>query len=254
MSEQLQIIFDGLRSLGLNEIAAAAIMGNMEAESNMVPNRLQGDFTNGYTQSAAYTEKVDNGTYSRSSFINDGKGYGLCQWTYSTRKAALYDYAKAQGMSVGSLLLQLAFVGQELSGEFVSVKTALNAAENLYDATAIVLRKYEMPYDQSDNAAFMRTAKAQFCLENVNVEAELNWNQEIHERPQAPSSEQPSESEALSESEKSSSISSNTLGEAVENTLTQAANNPSGSYRISAVIVAEDGEYKIKELRMEACQ
>ena len=88
-----------------------------------------------------------------------------------------------------------------------------------------------MPYDQSDNAAFMRTAKAQFCLENVNVEAELSWNQEILERPQAPSSEQPSESEALSESEEAS-----------------------GSYRISAVIVAEDGEYKIKELRMEACQ
>ena len=98
-------IWEYLKAKGFSDAATAAIMGNMEAESNCVAVRLQGDFTTGYRKSNEYTAKVDNGEISRDQFVYHGPGgggYGLCQWTYWSRKAGLYDLAKEQGVSVGS--------------------------------------------------------------------------------------------------------------------------------------------------------
>ena len=41
-------IWEYLKAKGFSDIAAAAIMGNMEAESNCIAVRLQGDFTAGF--------------------------------------------------------------------------------------------------------------------------------------------------------------------------------------------------------------
>ena len=60
---------------------------------------VQDETTNNKYMWIPYSEvkedaNVDNGTYSKESFVNDGAGYGLAQWTYSSRKKALYEYAK----------------------------------------------------------------------------------------------------------------------------------------------------------------
>ena len=98
-------IWEYLKAKGFSDAATAAIMGNMEAESNCIAVRLQGDFTAGFARSNEYTAKVDSGEISREQFVYNGPGgggYGLCQWTYWSRKAGLYDLAKEQGVSVGS--------------------------------------------------------------------------------------------------------------------------------------------------------
>ena len=105
-----QNIWNFLKHKGFSDVAAAAIMGNMEAESNCVSNRLQGDFTSGFKRSAEYTAKVDTWKISRNEFIYNGPGgggYGLCQWTYFTRKAGLYDLAQEQGVSIGDEFIQV---------------------------------------------------------------------------------------------------------------------------------------------------
>ena len=163
-----QSIYDTLKEQGYNEIAIGALMGNMEAESGCIPNRVEGDFLEGYKKSAEYTDAVNNGSISRETFMNDGKGYGLCQWTYPTRKAKLYDMAKETGFGIGSYILQLYFLEQELTCDFPLVGSALKNATNLYDAVAIVLRKFEMPYDQSDAVCTQRTLLAQNCLNSVS--------------------------------------------------------------------------------------
>jgi len=89
-----------------NEKGACAVLGNWYVESKCDPNRLQGDTGNQRTTlTTYYTDAVNGGTniqyptgYSRSDFINDSKGYGLAQWTTSSRKADLYDY---YGSNVG---------------------------------------------------------------------------------------------------------------------------------------------------------
>ena len=100
-----------LRRNGFNEFAAAGIMGNMRAESGLHPDRVQGDIP--YSDwSRVYTERVDNGAVSREDFIHRGPGgggYGLCQWTFWSRKQMLYDFAKQAGVSIGDGSMQVDF-------------------------------------------------------------------------------------------------------------------------------------------------
>ena len=162
MSEQS--IWNKLRAKGFSEKATAAIMGNMMAESGLVPYRLQGDFGNGYQRSLEYTAQVDNGTISRGDFVYNGPGgggYGLCQWTYFSRKMGLYDLAKSRGVSVGDEQLGIDWFYEEVQqSEYRKTWDSLKSSSSIYDMVAVMLRIYEKPYDQSDSAAAQRTAMA----------------------------------------------------------------------------------------------
>ena len=64
------------------------MIGNFYIEAGLKPNNVED--SSGFDDET-YTKNVDNGTYSKESFVNDGAGYGLAQWTYSSRKKALYE-------------------------------------------------------------------------------------------------------------------------------------------------------------------
>ena len=84
-------IWNYLRSAGLSACGAAGLMGNLYAESGLIPTNLQNSYEKklGYTD-AEYTAAVDSGAYT--NFAGDAAGYGLAQWTYSTRKANLHIF------------------------------------------------------------------------------------------------------------------------------------------------------------------
>lgn len=141
------VIWNFLKSKGLNDYAVAGIMGNLEKESGLDPCNLQNSYNKKLNISDAdYTAVVDAGAYP--DFVTDKAGYGLVQWTYWSRKKALLDYAKAAGTSIGDLNMQLAFMWQELQG-YKTVMTVLNSAASVREASDIVLHKYEQPGDQS---------------------------------------------------------------------------------------------------------
>lgn len=95
-------IWNFLKSKGLSSCGAAGLMGNLYAESGLDPQNLQNSYEKklGHTD-ASYTAAVDNGSYG--NFARDGAGYGLAQWTYHARKAALLEYAKAAGSLLATL-------------------------------------------------------------------------------------------------------------------------------------------------------
>jgi len=133
-----------------NPYGVAGLMGNLYAESGLRPNNLQNSYEKslGMTD-GSYTAAVDNGSYT--NFAKDSAGYGLVQWTYHTRKAALLAYVKAAGASVGDLDAQLGFLWKELSESYsASVLAVLKAAKTVKEASDAVLTKYECPADQSD--------------------------------------------------------------------------------------------------------
>ena len=141
-----------LREAGLTEIGAAALMGNLYAESGLAANNLQ---NNGNTRLGVsdeeFTKRLDSGAYTRAQFIGDGYGYGLAQWTYSTRKAALYDYMRKAGKSLGDAVIQIAFLIQELKTSYKVVWAALTGgAKTLREASDIVMTRFEAPADQSE--------------------------------------------------------------------------------------------------------
>lgn len=142
------VIWAFLTGKGLNAYAAAGLMGNLYAESGLNANNLQNSYSKKFNMSdAEYTAAVDNGSYT--NFVHDKAGYGLAQWTYYSRKQALFDYAKAAAASIGDLNMQLAFLWQELQG-YKSVMKVLKAATSVRATSDSVLTGYEKPADQSE--------------------------------------------------------------------------------------------------------
>ena len=135
------------RDLG-NPYAVAAILSNIYIESGCCPTRVQGDFSENYSFSRDYTEKVDAGIISRDAFANSapgdgyGVGYGLCQWS-GDRKAALYDLAKEKNTSVGDLATQCEFMIKELSEDYPELYEYLKETDNVKEASSRFCFEYE---------------------------------------------------------------------------------------------------------------
>lgn len=143
-------IWNKLIAAGMTPCGAAGSMGNQKAESGLNPKNLQNSFEKklGYTD-ATYTAAVDNRTYT--NFANDRAGYGLCQWTYHTRKAALLAFTKAAGKSVGDLEAQIDFYIKELKESYPKVWAVLTTAKSVREASDAVLLQFERPADQSES-------------------------------------------------------------------------------------------------------
>lgn len=142
-----KVIWDFLKGKGLNDFAVAGIMGNLYAESGLIPNNLQQIYNASLGMSdEEYTRKVDDGSYT--NFVYDQAGYGLAQWTYYTRKRDLLDYAKKQRKSIGDLQTQLEYLWDELQ-DYGNVLIELRNAQSVRAASNVVLNEYEIPYDRS---------------------------------------------------------------------------------------------------------
>lgn len=137
-----KIIWDFLKNSGLTNCGTAGLMGNLFAESNLLPTNLQNTYnTKLRLTDAEYTRKVNDGTYT--NFVHDGAGYGLAQWTYYSRKQALLDYAKLTNRSIGDLTMQLEFLIKELKSSFPKVWSVLTTSNNLEETSNKVLLEFE---------------------------------------------------------------------------------------------------------------
>lgn len=151
-------IWDFLRSKGLTPIATAGLMGNLYAESGLNPNNLQNSYNKKFNLSdEEYTAIVNNKVYSRDSFSKDKAGYGLAQWTFWSRKQALYDFTVGKGFKIDNLNKQLEFVLVEIKG----LIPKLNAAKTVREASTLVLTQYEKPADQGLNTQTKRATFSQ---------------------------------------------------------------------------------------------
>lgn len=142
-------VWEFLLKLTGNAYGAAGLMGNLYAESALLPCNLQNSYEKKleYTD-ATYTADVDSSKYA--NWEKDSAGYGLAQWTFWTRKRGLLAYAKSVDSSVGNLTTQLEYLAVELSGGYSAVLAALKSAQSVREASDAVLTKFERPADQSD--------------------------------------------------------------------------------------------------------
>lgn len=163
-------IWNYLKSKGLNNFAAAGIMGNLYAESGLIPNRVEAlclqrlrEKGKAYTD-ITYTAAIDSGKISKAEFLNPlpGKqyGFGLAQWTSPSRKTRLYDTAKAKKVSIGDLENSLDFLWWELNNTYVSVLNTLKTVKSVKKASNVVLKKFECP---SDTSAPVQNARASYA-------------------------------------------------------------------------------------------
>lgn len=147
----IQYIWDYVANACGNEYGTAGLLGNIQAESGIIPFRLQGDFTSGYTKSITYTNNVDTGTYTENQFVHDSKGYGLAQWTYYSRKQNYYDWVQSRGGSIGSAENGVSFLVHELQTSYPSVWQTMVNATNIKTVSDKVLHEYENPAVQTES-------------------------------------------------------------------------------------------------------
>lgn len=150
-------IWDILITNGLTKAGAAGVLGNMEAESGLIPCRLQGDFSDGYTVSIAYADRIDRGRMTRDQFKYDttgGGGWGLCQWTFWSRKEGLYDYCKELGASIGDLSAQVKYFCKECRERYTDVWQTITTTNDIQAASDAVLLRYERPANMYDKRSY----------------------------------------------------------------------------------------------------
>lgn len=150
-------MFDRLKQLtNYTDKGVAGLMGNLRAESGLSSTNLQNTFNTRLKMTdEQYTSAVDSGVYK--NFIKDGAGYGLAQWTYSTRKQNLFNAAKRKKVSIGDCDTQLEFLAEELKG-YKEVHSVLSRTDSIKEASDIVLVQFEKPKVQSDSVKELRAS------------------------------------------------------------------------------------------------
>lgn len=162
-------IFDFFTRKGFTAAGIFGMLGNIRDESGGNPRNLQNSYEKklGYTDDS-YTEAVDAGTYK--NFAHDAAGYGLAQWTYSTRKENLLKFARNQGDSIGDFDMQLAFMYQELRG-YKTLFAILTTTDSIREASDAFMTQYEKPEDQSERAKRRRVSYGEeICAMLTGVE------------------------------------------------------------------------------------
>lgn len=162
-----------------NPYGVAALMGNLYVESHLNPKDLQGSYARKFGMTDdQYTAAVDNGSYAKDKFVRDSAGYGLAQWTYWSRKASLYDFAKNHGKSIGDLGMQLEFLWSEIQS-YKTVVEAMKTGSNIREISDVICKRYEKPTNQSEGylqnranygqSYFNKYGKAVVKVENENM-------------------------------------------------------------------------------------
>ena len=163
---------------------AAGVMGNLYAESGIIPNRVEilclqrlKEIGKHYTD-ATYTALVDDGSISRDLFLHplgDTRqyGYGLAQWTSPGRKAKLYDLAKTKRVSIGDLNMQLEFLVSELKQSYKSVWETVTTTHDIKKASDEFLLKFEIPDDRGENIKNARYGYAKDIYEQLSGSKEV---------------------------------------------------------------------------------
>lgn len=188
-----------------NEIGAAAMMGNLYAESGCTPYACQP--SRPYSTCMTYIANVDTHTINEYSFVHRGcsesggvasgqGGFGLAQWTYYTRKQALYNKWLTYGGSIGDLDLQLSYLEDELLAGYYSVYTEMCNATDLRTASNYVLFNFENPRDKSQAVQDLRYS---YSLDIYNQYAGTTPAEPVNPQPSPVNPPSPTPQDPLSD-------------------------------------------------------
>ena len=143
---------------GLTKAGAAGMMGNLKAESGVKSVIYETAYKKKVGLSdQEYVNRVNSGAYSEYTFVHDQVGFGLAQWTYYTRKQALYNKCRGR---IGDLNCQIDYLLYELRNSFSGIYSKLKSSNNIRDCAVTVLKKFENPRDQGQSVQDYRTRLA----------------------------------------------------------------------------------------------
>jgi N-acetylmuramoyl-L-alanine amidase len=129
-SDNVGSVFMYLTAKGLSKDQAAGVIGNLQWESadlKLDPTKTQG------------------GGHSNTVPNDNSTGYGIAQWTITSRKQGLINYAHSINKPVSSIEAQEGYLWKELKDNPGYDLKGLQAASTYQDATTVFMQKYERP-------------------------------------------------------------------------------------------------------------
>lgn len=177
-----QSIYQTLIQSGMTPTGAIAMMGNMQCESGLEAGRLQGDFSAFRTTSKSYVQRVTRGDISQYNFAHDQLGFGLCQWTFYTRKYDLYDFWKASGKNLDDAEMQTQFVLKEMKRDYdreiyvkdeekwINLWQLLLKSNDLFECTKYICKIFERPTVNNIDARFTAAVSLKAELSEIPAE------------------------------------------------------------------------------------
>lgn len=159
--------YNFFKTQGLTDAGIFGLMANIDEESDTRPDNLQETYQTILKKTdAEYVAAVDAGTHD---FVNDQAGFGLCQWTYWSRKKALLEHVQSLGVSIADTEGQLLFIVKEMTSSYTNLWQLLKTTTSIKEASDAVLTIYERPADMSDDVKDRRAAIGlMFYEEHVN--------------------------------------------------------------------------------------
>lgn len=166
-------IFEQLRRAGCTVTGTLALMGNWQEESGLEACRLQGDFQPDRWPSKNYAERVDSGLISAEEYYRDGKGWGLTQLTFWTRKREFLDFCRKRGCSIADENAQVDFAVVELKSYYSSLWSYLCSCgeDQLYNAVNRVCREFERPAHNNVDTRFNYAKELKNTIQSKAVES-----------------------------------------------------------------------------------
>lgn len=140
-------IFKKCVALGMTKAGAAGCTANILNESNGRSDNVENRCP---LSDEEYTRRVDDGSYA--DFVEDRYGYGICQWTYPSRKEALLKYAKEHGVSISDSDMQFQFLARELRSSYAYVWSILTTTQSPYDAGYEMCKHFERPQHMEESS------------------------------------------------------------------------------------------------------
>lgn len=137
--------------LGMTPAGAAGATANILAESAGRSDNLQDCYNSSLGVSdAEYVRQVDAGTRN----FRDNAGFGYCQWTANSRKAALKSYLDGHGKSIADSDGQFQFMAREMRASYTYVWSTLTHTADPYEAGYVMCKFYEIPADTERQAQY----------------------------------------------------------------------------------------------------
>lgn len=137
---------------GYSNTSASAIVGNLIAESSVVPNKKEGG------------ELINDPSWRLTEWEKFGmRGFGIAQWTSGGRQTALQNFADTNGLPVISMEAQLGYLYDELQREVRGTGSSVEHmnAMSIEDATFFMYRRFETP-----RSSFCTTNDKAGCYNN----------------------------------------------------------------------------------------
>ena len=139
-----------------NEYAAAGACGNMQWESGLYSDNAENSWNKKFGLTDEWlTEQINTGQMTLATFLqqswwvnNYGFGYGLSQWTDTTRRTKLWnDFTIGQGYNIDDEDKQLDYIEWEFTSpnsHYSQFRQGMIDAQSIHEATVYYLNNYEI--------------------------------------------------------------------------------------------------------------